>query len=206
MTRLARAETRSPRSASAALPNKRAAGSSTSPRSRCVKAGAALIRDGNGLDRAFVDEMIPHHVAAVQMAQIALTQGQSDFVRTLAASIINSQNVEIETMRRLSATLAARGMKAVDMGLTRAQMGMDHDMSHLAGAVAFDVEFVDMMIPHHQGAITMSSVLFERGVSPATRALAQQITGAQATEIEAMRAFRQQVTGSSEPAPDDHPH
>ncbi len=206
MTRLARAETRSPTTACGSLPRTRTAGTRISSYSRCVTAGTALIRNGNGIDRAFVDEMILHHVAAVDMAKLALTQGQSDFLRNLAASIISSQTEEIATLRRLSATLRQSGMKAVTMGLTKAEKGMGHDVSHLAGANPFDVHFIDMMIPHHQGAIAMSNVLLERGASPATRVLAQQIARAQAPEIELMRAYRIQLTGSAGPEEGVVPH
>ncbi len=209
MTRLARAHSRSPVLACGTLSRKRLARTRTSAFARCVRSGTALIRNGNGIDRAYVDDMIPHHVAAVEMARLALTQGESEYIRALGASIIRSQNAEIATMRAMSAKLRLAGIGAVDMRLSQAQMGMDHDMSHLAGISPFDVPFVDMMIPHHQGAITMSNVLFARGVGRRTRALAEQIVSAQTREILAMREFRRQLTGTPEPPPGaagDHPH
>lgn len=63
-------------------------------------------------------------------------------------------------------------------------MGMNHDMSHIAGAHPFDPVLVDMMIPHHQGAITMSEVLFRRGTGIRTRRLAEQIVSSQVREIQ----------------------
>jgi uncharacterized protein (DUF305 family) len=202
MAKLARAETRAPRSACSALPSKRAAGSSTSPQSRCVKAGTALIRRGNGIDRAFADAMIAHHLVAIEMAQLALTQGQSDVIRAIAASITSSQNAEIATLRQVSAALQGAGMKPVTMGLSKAQMGVGHDdVSRLVGASPFDVFFIDMMVPHDQAAIAMSGVLLERGVSATSRGLAQQITRTQAADVELMRAYRIQLTGS--PGPDE---
>jgi uncharacterized protein (DUF305 family) len=151
--------------------------------------------------------MIPHHVAAVEMAQYALEHGESDYLRTLAANIIRTQNVEIATMRRIAAQLRAAGIRPVAMGLTTEQMGMNHDMSHIVGAHPFDVVFVDMMIPHHQGAITMSEVLFARGTGARTEALAEQIVASQSREIHEMREFRAQSTGATGPGVhDDHPH
>jgi uncharacterized protein (DUF305 family) len=198
MGRLARAQSRSPRMACAAASRTRAGGARTSPFDKCVAAGTALVKHGNGVDRAYVEQMIPHHVAAVEMARMALTQTQTPYVQSLAQSIISSQNAEIARMRSIAARLRAAGMKAVSLGLTKAQMGMDHDMSHLVGASPFDVAFVDMMIPHHQGAITMSQVVFAKGVSADVRQLAEQITNAQRQEIRQMRDFRASVTGSPE--------
>ncbi len=206
MSRLAQAKSRSPLIACAALSRKRITGTKSSPFSRCTAAGRTLVRRGNGLDLAFVEDMIPHHVAAVEMAQLALVQGQSEYIRTLAASMVRSQNAEIATMRRIARQLRTAGIRPVVMGLSAAQMGMDHDMSHLVGAHSFDIAFVDMMIPHHEGALTMSNVLFARGTGSRTRALAEQITSSQTPEIQQMRQFRLQMTGSSEPAPDEGPH
>jgi uncharacterized protein (DUF305 family) len=211
MARLARAQSRSPQIACATLSRRRPAPSRTSPFDRCVTAGRVLIKNGNGIDRSYVEEMIPHHVAAVEMAQLAHASGQAPYIHGLAQSIITSQNAEIARMRKIAAKLRVARIPVVSLGLTKAQMGMDHDMSHLVGADPFDIHFVDMMIPHHQGAITMSRVLFNKGVGKATRQLAEQITVAQTREIEQMRAFRASVTGSPTPAPGDgapeaHPH
>jgi uncharacterized protein (DUF305 family) len=206
MGRLARAESRSPRMACATASRKRARGARTSSFATCVAAGTALVKHGNGVDRAYVEQMIPHHVAAVEMARLALTQTQTPYLQTLAQSIISSQSAEIARMRSMAARLRAAGMKAVSLGLTKAQMGMDHDMSHLVGASPFDTAFVDMMIPHHQGAITMSQVVFAKGVSADIRQLAEQITNAQRQQIRQMRDFRASVTGSAEPLPGQGEH
>lgn len=210
MMRLAQAKSRSPVVACATLSRKRIKGTrGSSPFRRCVAAGRTLTRRGNGIDLYYVEQMIPHHVMAVEMAQHALVHGESEYIRTLAADIIRSQNVEIAAMRKIAAQLRAAGIRPVSMGLTTEQMGMNHDMSHIVGAHPFDVVFVDMMIPHHQGAITMSEVLFARGTGTRTRALAEQIVAAQAREIQEMRSFRAQTAGAPGPAPgagEDHPH
>jgi uncharacterized protein (DUF305 family) len=210
MMRLAQAKSRSPLMACATLSRKRIKGTrGSSPFRRCVVAGRTLTRRGNGIDLFYVEQMIPHHVMAVEMAQYALVHGESEYIRNLSANIISSQNVEIATMRKIAAQLRAAGIRTVSMGLTAEQMGMNHDMSHIVGARPFDPVFVDMMIPHHQGAITMSEVLFRRGTGTRTRALAEQIVASQAREIQEMRSFRMQSTGSASPAPGEgggHPH
>jgi uncharacterized protein (DUF305 family) len=206
MRRLARAESRSPRMACATLSRKRAAGSRMSPLDKCVAGATKLVKDGNGIDRSYLEQMIPHHVGAVQMAQIALTQAQTPFLQELAQNVVTSQNAEIARMRGMAAKLKAAGIPAVPLGLSKAQMGMDHDMSHLIGASPFDVVFVDMMIPHHQGAVTMSDVVFAKGTGAAVRALARQIADSQRNEIRNMRDFRQLVTGSADPAAGDPLH
>lgn len=210
MARLARAKSRSPQIACARLTRKRTGAGRRSAYDRCVRSGRTLIRYGNGIDRSYLEQMIPHHVGAVEMAQMALTSAQSPYVRTLAQSIIASQNAEIAQMRVMAGKLRNARIPAVSLGLSKREMGMDHDMSHLVGANPFDIHWIDMMIPHHQGAITMSRVLFVKGVGAATRRLAEQINLAQSREIEQMRQFRAVTTGSAAPAAPgaggDEPH
>jgi uncharacterized protein (DUF305 family) len=56
----------------------------------------------------------------------------------------------------------------------------------------FDLMFIDMMIPHHQGAIAMAEVALERGEHPELVSLAQEIISAQQAEIDQLRAWRAQ--------------
>lgn len=55
---------------------------------------------GNAFDLEFIKQMIPHHEGAIAMAQEALKRSQKDEVKTLAKSIINEQQGEIEEMKR----------------------------------------------------------------------------------------------------------
>ena len=56
---------------------------------------------GDRLDRAFLEDMIGHHMAAVMMSQQLLARGLADHpqVAALARSISRSQHAEIVTMR-----------------------------------------------------------------------------------------------------------
>jgi uncharacterized protein (DUF305 family) len=51
-----------------------------------------------------------------------------------------------------------------------------------------DIDFLAMMIPHHQGAVDMARLVLIHGRDPLTRSIAEGIIAAQRTEIEAMAA------------------
>lgn len=142
---------------------------------------------GNGVDRAFVADMIPHHEGAIDMAELAQERGESTFVKQLADDIISSQREEIATMRREDEALEKAGIERGSLGMPEHMKGMDHDASELKDAKNFDRAFIEMMIPHHQGAVEMVKVELARGEDPELRELAQNISDAQQREIDAMR-------------------
>ena len=155
---------------------------------------------GNGIDRAFVEDMIPHHESAVDMAMVAERRGQSAFVKKLAEDIIRSQRAEITTMRAIAARLESAGVKAKSLGVPEHQMGMDASMSELESAQPFDRAFIDMMIAHHQGAIRMARAELAEGANAEAKGLATEIIDAQAREIRAMNKHRTEEFGGRSPA------
>jgi uncharacterized protein (DUF305 family) len=149
-----------------------------------ITAGAV----GNSIDRAFVAGMVPHHESAIEMAEMAQEQGQSEFVSSLADDIVRTQGEEIRTMRDVDAQLAADGIGVGDLGLSEEAMGMHMDMSELENAKQFDEMFLEMMIEHHRGAIRTARVELQKGENQELMDLAQQIIDAQSREISEMNA------------------
>jgi hypothetical protein len=64
-----------------------------------------------------------------------------------------------------------------------------------------DRDFVDMMVPHHQGAIDMAVAVLRYGHNPQIRRLAQEIIVDQQQEIAAMRLAVGEPLPPSAPAP-----
>ena len=61
-------------------------------------ASTTAAADFNDADVAFAQGMIPHHQQAVEMADMALENAESDEVKDLAERINAAQDPEIETM------------------------------------------------------------------------------------------------------------
>ena len=156
--------------------------------------------DGNGVDSAFVAEMVPHHESAVQMAEVAQQRGEHDEIKELAGEIIESQNAEIQAMNGLAKQFDEAGIEKGDLGIPMHQMGMDMDTAMLESAKPFDRAFIDMMIPHHQGAIRMARAELAKGTSPEAAKLAKAIIDAQTKEIDEMNTWRVDWFGGLSPA------
>ena len=50
-------------------------------------------------DKAFIDNMIPHHESAIDMAEVALEDSENPDIRRIARAIVDVQDQEIERMR-----------------------------------------------------------------------------------------------------------
>lgn len=153
---------------------------------------STAVADFNDADVAFVTDMIPHHQEAISMSQMAEDRGGSD-VAALATRIEDAQQFEIETMTQW---LEDWGQEApspmpgtsdlTDMGLM--QPGDIDEFMSVRGD-EFDTLWLDMMIEHHEGAITMSQTETDQGINPAAVALADDIIEAQQAEITEMNTM-----------------
>jgi len=152
----------------------------------------------NSADVNFVQQMIPHHEQAVEMAEFVDDRTQRPQLVQLSQDIISSQSSEIDTMtawlEEWGEEPAAGGM---DHGgghddMTMPGMMTEEEMKGLMGLEgrAFDLTFTEMMIEHHEGAIEMAETELEEGSLPAVQDLADQIIEAQEAEIEQMQGWR----------------
>jgi uncharacterized protein (DUF305 family) len=162
----------------------------------CGSSSDGSASDGNSTDAAFAAGMIPHHESAIAMAKIGQTKSDRPEVKALARSINSSQSAEITTMRRIQLELKAHGVKNGSMGMSERTMGMDMAPGDLNTAKPFDRGFIDMMIPHHAGAIAMANVELAKGTHPQLKKIAAAIVVAQKQEIRQMQNWRKRWYGA----------
>ena len=159
--------------------------------------------DANQTDGAFLVAMAPHHETAIEMAEMARERAQHPEVKQLAQDIVTAQSEEIASIEAIHQRLFGQPLEQGahgHLGLDSHMAGMDMDMDALDSARPFDREFIDQMIPHHQGAIRMARIELAEGQDEETRDLAQAIITAQSGEIEAMNAWREEWYGAPSPA------
>jgi len=154
-------------------------------------------------DVQFISGMIHHHAQAITMAKLAPTHGASSSILTLAGRIINAQNDEIALM---SQWLRDRGKpvpEPSDKGMKMSMGGEEHvmlmpgmlteeQMKQLEAAkgAEFDKLFLQLMIQHHTGAVSMVKDLFNTsgaGQDETVFKLASDVNVDQTTEIARMQ-------------------
>lgn len=157
----------------------------------------ALARNSySAADVAFMQGMIVHHQQAVDM--VALVEGRTGnpTIVAVAGRIAASQADEMAQMR---AWLAERGEPEAMAGMGHADhagmagMASAEQMAQLAAArsTAFDRLFLELMVRHHRGAVTMVEDLLKldgTAADPALFAFTTDVTNDQEAEIERMNA------------------
>jgi uncharacterized protein (DUF305 family) len=159
----------------------------------------------NDADTQFAQMMIVHHQGALEMAELAGQKSQNPDVQTLAEGIAGAQQPEIDTMTGWleawgedSDGMADMDHSGMDMeGMDMNGMSQEEVMAHLETleGAEFDASFLEHMIAHHEGAVTMSETEVQDGTNQDAIALAETIIEAQTAEIAEM----EQLAGAVAP-------
>ena len=70
-----------------------------------------------------------------------------------------------------------------------------------AGMTDFDEMFINMMVPHHQGAVEMAKLAQQRAEHPEIKEMADAIVASQQEEITQMKEWKTQWYGSGDTPP-----
>ena len=157
-------------------------------------------------DADFVRGMLVHHAQALAMAALVGERTEESAILSLARRITKSQEYEIGLMNNW---LAAHDEPAPAHGLGP-HGGAPPEHAHMAGLAsveqmraleraegdAFDRMFLRLMIPHHEGALTMVTGLLAyegAGQEPALFQLISDIDADQRAEIARMRALEERL-------------
>jgi uncharacterized protein (DUF305 family) len=147
------------------------------------------------VDKHFIEMMIPHHQAAVEMADLALQKATHPELKKLATAIKADQTKEIEQMKAwykqwYGTEVPVTSMTGMEMHHS-GMMAMDMSLESLKNASNFDKEFIRQMIPHHQSAVMMAQMVVNSSNHPQIQTLAQAIIKSQTAEIQQMQQWYQ---------------
>jgi len=145
----------------------------------------------NGEDVMFAQHMIPHHSQAVEMSDILLAKDDVDArVTELATEIKAAQAPEIEQMQGWLTSWGNPPMPAMDHGSMEGMVA-PADLEKLKSASGPDAArlFLDQMIGHHEGAITMAQGVLDGGQFEPAKTMARAIIDSQQREIDEMKAI-----------------
>ncbi|GGZ94867.1 DUF305 domain-containing protein [Streptomyces bluensis] len=153
-------------------------------------AGAASFNDA---DVAFAQMMIPHHEQALEMARLADGRASDAEIKDIVGKIEKAQDPEIATMKGwLGSWKQPTAMESMP-GMDHGGDGMmsDTDMKDLKAmkGTEFDKMFAQMMIDHHNGAITMAKDEQKKGKNGDAVKMAGDIVKGQSAEVKQLQSI-----------------
>jgi uncharacterized protein (DUF305 family) len=155
------------------------------------------VEEPNDADKRFMQDMIVHHQQAVWMSDLAPSRASSRDVKELASRISDVQGLEIDAMNRWLSKYSVPTVNptAPDHhgGGHGAMPGMatDEQLQQLENAKGtdFDKLWLQLMIAHHQGALTMAEEVRQKGVDVRVQEIADDVVVEQTDEIHRMQGW-----------------
>lgn len=147
-------------------------------------------------DLQFIDTMTHHHQGAIDMAKMALQKTQNEELKKFAQKIIDDQNKEIAEMKNwrdkwFAGKPPAKNMEMPGMNDSmKMMMGDEMKKFEAASGKEFDLMFLDMMTPHHAGAVAMAKDALAKAEHQEIKTLSNNVIKAQEAEIKQMADWK----------------
>ncbi|MEU4179183.1 DUF305 domain-containing protein [Streptomyces sp. NPDC026589] len=145
----------------------------------------------NSADFRYARMMIEHHGQAIVMTGLVPERASADTVKRLADRISAGQKPEIGAMKGWLQKNGGDRREERHDHATMPGMATDAQLAGLRAAEgnAFDKLFLELMVTHHQGAITMATEALTEGNDVIVEEMASDVVAQQTVEINRMRGL-----------------
>ncbi|MEV6263468.1 DUF305 domain-containing protein [Streptomyces sp. NPDC051784] len=145
----------------------------------------------NSADFRYASMMIEHHRQALVLTALVPDRASSSSVERLAKRISAAQKPEIGAMEGWLENHGGEDRAREHDHSTMPGMATDEQIGKLRDArgKAFDQLFLELMITHHQGAVTMATEALADGNNVLVEEMANDVVAQQTVEIERMRGL-----------------
>lgn len=141
---------------------------------------------GTDVGDNWAKKMIEHHQGAIDMSQIVLQRNPTPDVAMMAQETIAKQQKDIDDIRKLLKQ-GAPDQQSAEL-YRPVMMDMQQKMMAAKGADVSET-FMRKMLEHHKGAVSMSDVALQNGVSGALRSQVQKTRDDNQKEVEMVEAM-----------------
>jgi uncharacterized protein (DUF305 family) len=170
----------------------------------------------DSVDAGFSRDMAVHHLQGVEMANLALERSEDPEVRQLAFDISSTQTNQVGRMQgwlslwgvaptggEAMAWMAGHGGHSMGADGLMPGMATEEELAELRSlsGTEFDVEFLRLMIRHHQGGKDMADYAAQHADIAVVRDLAGTIAESQSAETTLMTEMLAARGGTPLPAP-----
>lgn len=136
-------------------------------------------------DVDFAQMMLVHHQGAVKMAELQIDKGGSEPLKEFSRNVVKTQMAEIDSFKRILA-VTSPVLSGKESEFQKEMMKSMQPMmgSHNHQSKDIDTDFVELMIPHHQGAVDMAKAYLKFGTNVELKKISQSIIQTQSKEID----------------------
>ena len=143
----------------------------------------------------FIKCMIPHHQAAIYMCENLLKYTKYEPLIGIANNIIKVQTNGIMQMKEILETTQGYANSCIDINIYmskyyRITREMICKMKNSPKCVNINLNFVNEMIPHHEGAIAMCNNLLKYSIDPRLKDVAESIIKEQSNGVKQLEQIR----------------
>lgn len=138
----------------------------------------------DSLSHDFIVQMLPHHMAAIEMSRNLLQYTTFIPLQDIASDIVNEQTEGIEKMRALLDECGNVKNSRWDICMYREcyeqiSQTMFFEMANARAVNNINADFIYEMVPHHEGAIRMSENLLRFKICPGLVPILESIIASQ---------------------------
>lgn len=142
----------------------------------------------DSISGAFINQMIPHHCAAIAMSENLLRYTVNIPLQNMALNIISSQKKSIASMSAICPKCRCLPNTGGELdsywkNYECITHHMFREMKTACTDNCIDANFIREMMPHHQGAVSMSQNALNYSLCPALVPLLKEIIVSQKKEI-----------------------
>ena len=152
----------------------------------------------NSITINFIECMILHHEAAIYMSENLLTYSRYLPLQEIANNIIKKQTKGIEEMKQITRT--SYGFQNMTQEVNHYMekyfeitKNMIEEMRNTSKTVYINWNFVNEMIPHHEGAIAMCENLLMYRIAPGLKPIAESIIQEQSKGVLELKEIRKRL-------------
>ena len=138
-------------------------------------------------DVDFANMMIEHHQGAIDMAQMEISQGKDEKMKSMAQKISDDQQKEQQELKDFVASYKPSGMKHGEGELQKSMSSAMDQMKSMQISGDVDKDFATMMMHHHEHGVAMAKMEVEHGMSSKLKQMAQKSITKQNQEIKELK-------------------
>ncbi|MCD7836356.1 MAG: DUF305 domain-containing protein [Lachnospiraceae bacterium] len=156
----------------------------------------------DSISHNFIVQMIPHHMAAIEMSRNLLKYTTFIPLQEIASNIITEQTKSIDDMKRVldccgGLQNSRKELQTYYKYYDRITTEMFCEMKNAVSTNNINENFMREMIPHHQGAVRMSENALCFTICPQLRPILDAIIKSQKKGIRQMECLLCNITNAS---------